>query len=230
MDMKKLEISRLMDDYVDNEFFPEGGSTADTEGVKAQVLAQAVPSKKRRMPALKTVLIAAALAVGCLTMIAAGLPDRVFQLAFGGKALYRPSDGLYVESFNGIDPVLVEDSRLWLTVNGERMDITDLVDENVPYIYDNTDPSTGYRDFLIVGGTVEDYGWFECYEIEKDHFAGSGSNRHTIYCTIHGVTYDYSTLTEEQRNNVDPDSFSEVLKPWFENAVKQLGELGVRVP
>lgn len=228
--MKQLEISRLMDDYVDNEFCLEEGSAVSAAAVKARVLAQAAPAKKRRMPRWKTALIAAALAAGALTTVAAGLPDRVFQLAFGGKAFYRPSDGLYVESFDGIDPVLAEDGRLWLTVNGVRTDITDLVDEETPYIYDNTDPATGHRDYLIVGGTVEDYGWFECYEIEKGRFAGSGSNRHTIYCTIEGVTYDYSGLTEEQRDSIDPDSFSEVLKPWFEAAAEQLGELGVRVP
>lgn len=228
--MKRLEISKLMDEYVDNEFFPEGGSADGVEAVKDKVLAKAAPARKRKAPPLKVALLAAALAVGCALCIAAGLPDRVFHLAFGGKAFYRPSDGLYVESFNGIDPVAAEDGRLWLTVNGERTDITDLVDENTPYIYDNTDPATGYRDYLIVGGTVEGYGWFECYEIENGRFAGSGSNRHNIYCTIGGVSYDYSTLTEEQRDNVDPDSFTEVMKPWFEDAAKQLGELGVRVP
>ena len=227
--MKRLKISKLMDGYTDEEFFPEGEETANPEAVKARVLARAVSGKKRRRPTLKTVLIAAALAVGCLTTVAAGLPDRVFQLASGGKAFYRPSV-VYVESFDGIDPVLAEDGRLWLTVNGVQTDITDLVDEETPYIYDNTDPVTGYRDYLIVGGTVEDYGWFECYEIEKGHFAGSGSNRHTIYCTIEGVTYDYGDLTEEQRDSIDPDSFSEVMKPWFEAAAEQLGELGVRVP
>lgn len=228
--MKRLDISRLMDEYVDNEFCPEEGSAASAAAVKAQVLAQASPAKKRRMPRWKTALIAAALAVGAVLCIAAGLPDRIFQLASGGKALYRPADGLHIESFNGVGPIAAEEGRLWLTINGQHTDITDLIDEATPYIYDNTDPATGYRDYLIVGGTVEDYGWFECYEIEKGRFAGSGSNRHTIYCTIEGVTYDYGSLTEEQRERIDPDSFSEVLKPWFENAAKQLNELGVRVP
>lgn len=228
--MKQVKISELMDDYRDDEFFPEGGSTADSGAVKERVLAKAAPAGKRRMPRWKTALIAAALAVGAVLCIAAGLPDRIFQLASGGKALYRPADGLHIESFNGVGPIAAEEGRLWLTINGQHTDITDLIDEATPYIYDNTDPATGYRDYLIVGGTVEDYGWFECYEIEKGRFAGSGSNRHTIYCTIEGVTYDYGSLTEEQRERIDPDSFSEVLKPWFENAAKQLNELGVRVP
>jgi len=31
--MKRLEISRLMDEYEDNEFFPQGGETADLHGL-----------------------------------------------------------------------------------------------------------------------------------------------------------------------------------------------------
>ena len=62
--MKRLEISRLMDEYTDTEFFPAGGSAADTQAVHERVLAQAAPAKKKRMPPLTKVLIAAALAVG----------------------------------------------------------------------------------------------------------------------------------------------------------------------
>ena len=35
--MKRLEISRLMDEYVDTEFFPEGGGTAHREIGRAHV-------------------------------------------------------------------------------------------------------------------------------------------------------------------------------------------------
>lgn len=72
--MKRLEISRLMDEYEDNEFFPQGGETADLQAVKARVLAQAEPAKKRPRPHLKTVLIAAALAAVGVLCVAAGLP------------------------------------------------------------------------------------------------------------------------------------------------------------
>ena len=70
--MKRLEISKLMDEYVDTEFFPEGGGTADLQAVKARVLARAEPAKKRPRPHLKTVLIAAALAAVGVLCVAAG--------------------------------------------------------------------------------------------------------------------------------------------------------------
>ena len=37
--MRRLEISRLMDEYVDNEFFPQDREAADAQAVKARVLA-----------------------------------------------------------------------------------------------------------------------------------------------------------------------------------------------
>lgn len=64
--MRRFEISRLMDEYEDNEFFPQGGETADLQAVKARVLAQAAPAGRRRMPRKKKLLLAAALAAPTL--------------------------------------------------------------------------------------------------------------------------------------------------------------------
>ena len=83
--MKRLEISKLMDGYTDEEFFPGGGETANPEAVKARVLARVeVPAKKRPRPHLKTVLIAAALAAVGVLCVAAGLPMTTYQLFTGG--------------------------------------------------------------------------------------------------------------------------------------------------
>ena len=74
--MKKLEISRLMDEYTDNEFFPQEGETADPPAVKARVLAQAAPAN-RRAPRKKRLLWAAALAAVMVLLVGAGLPNIV---------------------------------------------------------------------------------------------------------------------------------------------------------
>ena len=81
--MKRLRISELMDEYTDDEFFPQGGETADLQAVKDRVLAKAAPAKKRRAP-LKMALLAAALAVASVLCIAAGLPTTVYHLVTGG--------------------------------------------------------------------------------------------------------------------------------------------------
>ena len=69
--MKRLEISKLMDGYTDDEFFPGGGETANPEAVKVRVLARVEAQAKKRRSPVKLALLAAALAVGCVLCIAA---------------------------------------------------------------------------------------------------------------------------------------------------------------
>lgn len=240
--MKRFMISELMDEYVDQEVFPQGGESVDTGAVKARVLAKAAPAKKRRMPRWKTALIAAALAVGCALCIAAGLPAKVFQLASGGTASYQQVTEHYaVVTQRGEEPLKMEDGRLWLVVNGEQTDITDQIDENTPYIYDNADSETGRWDYLVVGGTPENYGWIEFHQLEGERFAvAQGGKVNTIYYIIDGVPRDYvNDLTDEQRSQVDrqmqeglmdPGSVFYVWEPWYLNAVGPLAELGVHAP
>lgn len=235
MDMKQLEISKLMDEYQDNEFFPSGGSIADAQAIKTRVLSQASTTKKRRTPPLKAVLLVAALGLVSVLCIAAGLPQRVFHLATGETLIYESGNGLssrMSSSGQRQDPIILEKNRVWLTVGGERTDITDLIDEETPYIYDSTDPETGYRQYLIVGGTPDDCGWSEYYEVEDNIFAGNGNgNCYTVYFTIDGVTYEEDELTPVQRertdhyvwNNDEGIKVETVWRPWLVTAKKQLG-------
>lgn len=80
-------------------------------------------------------------------------------------------------------------AKTWL-LNGERTDITDWIDEETPYIINYTNPETGLRSSLILGGTPEDFGW-ELWTEEADGFGygGTGYNDATEYYTIDGVTY-----------------------------------------
>lgn len=159
--MKRLEISKLMDDYVDNEFCPEGGQTADTEAVKARVLAQVkAPAKKRHRPTLKTALIAAALAVGALLSIAAGLPGLVYQLANGTLTFTQTSNSKITTVYSEVIMNL-EDGRVFSLLNGGHVDITDRIGQDTPYIIDCSDPETGLTHYVVMGGTPEEYGWFE---------------------------------------------------------------------
>lgn len=158
--MKQLEISRLMDDYVDNEFYPEEGSAVSAEAVKARVLAQAVPAKKRRMPRWKTTLIAAALAAGALLSIAAGLPGLVYRLANGTLTFTQTSNSKIATVFSDVIMNL-EDGRVFSLLNDEHVDITDRISQDTPYIIDCSDPEAGLTHYVVMGGTAEHYGWFE---------------------------------------------------------------------
>ena len=194
--------------------------------------------KRRTVRPLRAALIAAAMVLVCVLMIAAAMPGQVFKLISGADASFQQvSEGRSVVEISGEMPLQKENGRLWLVIGGERTDITDSIDLNTPYVYDNTDPETGRRDYLVVGGTIEDYGWLEFYEMKNGEFAVAGENANNSYCVMDGVTYDYiHDLTEEQRLQVDQkisgglmdsDSVFYVWKPWYLNAVGQLAGLGV---
>lgn len=231
--MKKLEISRLMDEYTDTEVFPEGGNAVDVQAVKDRVLARAVPAKKRRAPHWKTTLIAAALAVGCALCIAAGLPTTVYHLITGGTVtVQRGPDGYASYDFSNqfpTDPVVLENSRLWLVIGDERTDITDLIDMETPYILEHTDPDSGLSNYLIVGGTPEDFGYCSYQETPGGYAGGGTGGCYTSYCTIDGVPYDVRDLTPEQYEQRDPDGDYDEWRPWYRNAMEQLRERGANI-
>lgn len=234
MDMKRLEISRLMDEYQDNEVFPEGGSTTDTQAVKDRVLAKAPAGKTRRMPRFAQVMLAAALAVGCVLMVAAGLPTTVYRLATGGTVTVQYGPNGY-QSYDFSDqfptePVILENGRLWLVIKDERTDITDLISMDTPYIVEDTDPESGLSNYLIIGGIPEDFGYASYQESPSGGYFGGGSGGCYIpYCTIDGVPYDVRNLTPEQYEHKDPGSDYDEWRPWYLNAMEQLREHGIGI-
>ena len=160
--MKRLEISRLMDEYTDTEFFPEGGSAADADAVKARVLAQAAPAQKAPMPRKKKALLAAALAAALVVLIGAGFPYIQYRLVDGLLSFEQTSNGWATSFSPNLHAVKLEDGRLYFNQgDGQRVDITDLMNEETPYIYDGSDPDDGMKYYIIMGGTPESYGFLE---------------------------------------------------------------------
>ncbi len=232
--MKRLKISKLMDGYTDEEFFPDGGETANPETVKARVLARVKVPVKKRTPQWKAALLAAALAVGALLSIAAGLPTTVYHLVTGGTmTIQEGPNGYKSYDFTNqfpAEPVVLEEGRLWLVLDGGRTDITDQIDMDTPYIVEHTDPESGLSNFLIVGGTPEDYGYCSYQEDPSGGFAGGGTGGcYTPYCTIDGVPYDVRDLTPEQHKQRDPDGDYDEWRPWYLNAMEQLRERGYNI-
>lgn len=225
--MKQLEISKLMDDYVDNEFCPEEGSAASASAVKARVLAQAAPAKKRRMPRWKTALIAATLAVGCVLSIAAGLPGLVHHFASGHQVTIAPDKRSALFTLEGQEtaPVTVENGRLIFTADGQHLDITDKVDEETPYIYERIDPVTGNKGYVIVGGTVDNLGWGEFFWDEEGNCIRVTENT-TDHILIDGQPVLPDQLTKEQLELLRVNDYTRcqvIQRPWLEKALKQIG-------
>lgn len=233
--MKRLEISKLMDEYEDNEFCPEEGSAASAETVKARVLDKAAPAKKRPRPTLKTVLLAAALAAGALLSIAAAFPVFVSRQV-DGSSMVVEMDGehyLYIgyDVSEWKEPIVLENGRLWLVVNGQRTDITDLIDEETPYIVEGADPKSGLKSYLIVGGTPEDFGWAQWSELPLGEYTGGSWNSYTDYFEVDGELVDVNDWWAENGDGIttplrpgvtEPEKMVHIDKAWYVNGNAKL--------
>lgn len=208
MGMKHLEISKLMDEYQDHEFFPEGESAAGPEAVKDRVLAKiAAPAGKQRLSGKKKLFLAAGLAAA-LVLMGAGLPSvvhQVYRLVNTTLSFVQTPDGTGVTYEHGTSSMVAEEGRLFFVLDEERTDITDLISADTPYIYDGSDPETGLTYYLIMGGTPENYGCLEWVKVPNPYVAEDGEptpaldgdGRLTSYnlCTFlyneESGTYDY---------------------------------------
>ena len=178
--MKQVEISKLMDEYRDSEFFPAGEGTADPEAVKSRVLAEIRPTAgKRRLSRKKKWLLAAGLAAA-LVLMGAGLPYLQHRLV-SGELFYQQTDGGTITGLVHYGPVMEqEEGRLFFVQDdGKRLDLTDQIDEHTPYLYDGSDPEANKVYYLILGGTPDSYGYLEWVQVPEpfghgDDAAGNG--------------------------------------------------------
>lgn len=175
--MKKLEISKLMNGYLDEQLQPKEG-LVDRERVKELVRAR---MGRRRVQKRRVLLAAAVLAV-CLGLVGWSYGERIFQLVGGGQVTIGGSGGEgygEVHTSDGYDengqPLVVslEEGRLWVVARGQRVDVTDRVDENTPYV-DTWWDGEGNLYYVIVGGTPEDYGWYEGVTAPDGSGGGNG--------------------------------------------------------
>ena len=183
-------------------------------------------TQKRRTPSVKVMLLAAALAVGCVLSIAAGLPAQVYNFMSGGSVRMMPADAAgaiggadaVFESTEANEPIVLEEGKLWFVNGEERTDLTGLIDENTPYIYEHTDPATGNKGYVILGGTVDNFGWAEFFQANDGMGALQGSNYADSYLTIDGVRQPSYQLSPElvEKLNDDPSyELNNVNYPWF---------------
>lgn len=176
--MKKIEISRLMDEYWDEEFGPEEANLLNEERVKEIVrtrLRQGARKKRR-------ILLTAAALAACLGLVGWSYGERIFQLLGGGQVVIGGGAGMgygEVHMSDGYDEngqplvVALEEGRLWFVARGQRVDITDQVDAVTPYI-DTWWDEEGNFYYVMAGGTPEDYGWYQGVIAPDGSGGGSG--------------------------------------------------------
>ena len=178
MSLRKVDISELMDAYEDTEFLPEEDVSVNTDKIKQEV---ANIVKGKHHTGRKLILLAAALAA-CLALAGWAWGERVYQfisgstLSTGGN---QAAGTISVDLTDGLNEagaptiITLEEGRLWFVATGERIDVTDLVDEATPYVWTRW-LEDGSLHYIIVGGTPEDYGWYEGIKLPDGSGGGSG--------------------------------------------------------
>ena len=130
-----------------------------------------------------TAVLAAVLLIGALSVTAFAygerIVERVYTFMTGGTIEQSVDEN--GTSLSGVSigteqsPLEIrEDGSIWLTVNGETLDITGEFSYTEPYIYDGTG-GDGLRHVLVVGGETDAIGWSEFLWDENGLPAGGTS-------------------------------------------------------
>ena len=124
---------------------------------RSEVAKETQSPRFRRVP---FVLIAAIIAM--LLMGAAGIV-RIYNLVTG-FSIEQTGNRFGIDFSTSIPPVVLEDGRLWFTADGQRIDITDQIDNDTPFIYTTVNPRTKQPAYIIIGGTPENFGYAELWK------------------------------------------------------------------
>ncbi|MCH5200670.1 MAG: hypothetical protein J1F60_06885 [Oscillospiraceae bacterium] len=125
-------------------------------------------AKKRRRIAvagslvLPAIMLTAAAAVGI-----AAFQNRPYTEGganAGGNADTSSAEAAWITE----SPVRLIDGRVFLMDSGMTRDITDEISEDRPYLFVGSDPLTGLRRIMMIGGTPENCGWAKFVMYEKD--------------------------------------------------------------
>ena len=88
-----------------------------------------------------------------------------------------------------------------------------------------TDFVTGNKGYVIVGGTVDHFGWAEFFGTESGTGSLTGLDYADTYLVIDGVrqpSYELSEELVEKLNNDPSYELESVNRPWFQAALDQL--------
>lgn len=117
--------------------------------------------KKSLFRSRRAAVIAALAAAAVLLMGAAGVITKYHLLS--GLGIVQDSHHFSADFSTAESPIVSEDGRLFLVLDGQRTDITDLVDGSTPYIVSGINTDTGRPSYLIVGGTPYSFGYMEVW-------------------------------------------------------------------
>lgn len=241
--MKQTEISRIMDEYTDGDLFFDGESDIDTEAVKSRVLDKIQAETRNDIQTAKPkgskkplkIFIAAAAAVCCLSAaaLAVSLPAR-----FSGTIVTKSDVKLTIDESGrakvasverGNPPFEYRNGRIIFTAAGEEKDITDLIDDETPYIYSYISMDTGLESYIAVGGGPGHTGFMELINTgtaEEPYWTGYDYYALTDEFKVYGVDLEYLDLSWEKMQELENSDLTHLkdgytFEEWEERFVKQ---------
>lgn len=168
---------------------------------------------------------------------------KVFGASYGRVGGWSYSFSLeeisawYDVSFAYESPIEERDGRLWVKTGDEEKDITDLVDENTPYIeaLDRTNNNGTYifEAYLIVGGTPGNYKYVEIFNnngekrdsMNRGDFSVFGDEVYSYTLTVDGEPIEWEQLIESIEQGIDLTgrfNCETHWEPWYKAAYEKL--------
>ena len=152
-----MKNERLLDalEKIDEELIEEAAPGNKPPKKKANITCQ-----RRRLSYRKGWFVAVLAA--SLFLVGAGSVVTIYNLVVG-FGVEQTEDYFSVNFSEGVAPAVIENGRLWFVAAGEHIDITDIIDENTPYIYSTVNTRTNQPSYIVIGGTRDDFGYAEIW-------------------------------------------------------------------
>ena len=240
--MKQTEISRIMDEYTDGDLFFDGERDIDTEAVKSRVLDKIQAETRNDIQTAKPkglkkplkIFIAAAAAVCCLSAaaLAVSLPARFFGTIVTKSevelTINESGRVTHIYEGQGNPPFEYRNGRIIFTAAEEEKDITDLIDDETPYIYSYISVDTGLESYIAVGGDPGHTGYLEIINIgtaEEPYWTGHDYYAFTVEFKVYGVDLEFLDLSQEKMLELEDSDLTHIkdgytFEEWEERFVK----------
>lgn len=191
MSRQQIEISKLMNSYIDDEFYIEGEAAASVKAVKNRVMEQVKPKKRLKL-GTKAIMIAAAVAVAGI-MTAAVLPYGILQTQNGTRFEFFEYEadiktpGIELDAEQEIEPYTMENGRVYFTADSQHIDVTDYIERGENYYYQYTDEDNlgnKYICIVAVGGDIDNIAYGEIAYQDKPNglWAAYFNGGCKVYC------------------------------------------------
>ena len=122
------------------------------------------PPRPRKRPGRFRLPLAAAIVALAAVLSGFAFGEKIFPLLGGGKIMQyineKGEDVVSVDTGFTVDPAVIQNGRIYFTLDGSYTDITEYCSDTSCYSYESTEED-GSRHIILIGGSPEHIGWAE---------------------------------------------------------------------